>query len=96
MVTYAHKSHSLWQVGNVFKVWLHDGSCVVGHVVKIDLDLDVVWLKAKEPMDIERAARHLPFEGEPYIQLGFSATNQVDSPLNVQFGKNEIQLFNVQ
>jgi hypothetical protein len=86
MVTFAHTSHSMWQVGNNFVVYLPNRSSVVAKVVIIDKKLDVIWLKTDTQMDIERASRFMPYPGEPYFQLGFSATQQMDSPLNVQLG----------
>ena len=92
MVTYAHKEHSLWQVGNTFKVWLHDESFIVGEVFKIDQKRDVIWLKTDMPLKLDRVFRHLPYEGQIFIQLGFSATEQLYSPFNVNLGKNKFSI----
>ena len=85
MVTFAHESHSMWQVGNKFDVHLHNGSTVVAKVTNINKKLDVIWLKSDTPLNIERAPRAMPYRGEPYFQLGFSANQQ----FNVQLGKNK-------
>ncbi len=80
MVTYAHTDHKDM---NNLQVFLHDKTIVYA---KIDFDLDVVWLKAKTNIQIERVSNHLPYEGELYFQLGFSATDQHETPFSVQFG----------
>ena len=87
MVTYAHENHSTWKVGNKFYVWLYKQSSVVVEVTKIHKNLDVIWLKTNVPVDIPKVNQHLPFEGQLYIQLGYSADQQLGSPFNSQIGK---------
>ncbi len=90
-VTYAHKEHSAWKVGDEFNIWLYDDSSVLVRVSEISTKLDLVWLKTDTPLNITPASRHIPYKSQLYIQLGFSATEQTKTSFNVQLG-NDLEL----
>ena len=87
MITYAHKEHENWKVGDEFDVCLFNGNNVVAQVADINQNIDIIWLVAKTPLEIKTIPSVLPYRGQLYIQLGFSAIEQPETSLSVQIGK---------
>jgi len=87
MITYAHKEHENWKVGDEFDVWLCNGDNVVAQVADINQNIDIIRLVAKTPLEIKPIPSVLPYRGQLYIQLGFSAIEKLDTSLSVQIGK---------
>ena len=92
MITYAHEDHSKWNIGDTFDVYLHDGTSVVCKVTKIDTKIDAIWLKPEIKLNIDPVILKLPCVGQIYIQLGFSANEQLKTSLCIQIGKNNFKM----
>eukprot|EP00128_Syssomonas_multiformis_P017226 Colp12_sorted_trinity150504_noHs@72 len=88
LATFAHGVHNALKVGDT--VWMYP---IVNHdkrynvkVVKVDKEHDFILLESDNEVCAFKIQCAGPYEGEPYFQLGLSATAQQKSPFSIAQG----------
>lgn len=87
MVTFAHKMHQALRIGSEISIYSgQNNEKFRAIVVNRDDVRDFVILSTKEDVCDSPPRLHAPRLGEDYVQLGFSAVTQENSPLAVDTG----------
>ena len=73
-------------LGQAVVVFRMNGDQVECHVEKVDTRIDVIYLVPSAKIEVKTINVESTYEGEPYIQLGFSNPTQEMSPICVAIG----------
>eukprot|EP00835_Amoeboradix_gromovi_P006645 NODE_828_length_3870_cov_0.198091.p1 type:complete len:313 gc:universal NODE_828_length_3870_cov_0.198091:2981-2043(-) len=87
LATYQHGNNSTLKIDDVITVFsVLENSQYAVRVVRIEKEKDFIILQSSEPLCDEDPVISLAYQGQCYIQLGFSATTQMVSPISVSEG----------
>ena len=86
LVTFAHGHHSSLKIGENINIFSLSGDKFCVTVKNVEKDKDFVILESSEDICEYRCSVDLPYQGGEYIQVGLSATTQVECQFSLSKG----------